>query len=267
MIKPVKTIQILNIAGFMAVIVVNILANTLPINDQTTQSVSASYKNLFTPAGFTFGIWSVIYLGLLSFVIYQSKGVLQRGANTAKTVASQLGVIFFLNCMANVAWLISWHYEIFPLTIAFMAFILLTLIDINVRIYSLIEKMGTSLPLKWLVKIPFGLYLGWICIAAIANVAVYLTDLDWQGFGLSEQVWAAIMIIIGGGVGLFLLKRLRLISAVIAITWGIAGIYFNRWQDSTPTVSTTCIIVIIALIVGLILMELKRKPITQHTNI
>ena len=61
-----------NLAAFVLVLAMNTLSNVLPLNSQTMPEISAKYPSLFTPAGFTFSIWGVIYLGLMIFVIYQA---------------------------------------------------------------------------------------------------------------------------------------------------------------------------------------------------
>jgi len=255
--KNIKILQILNILTLAGIIVVNFLANFLPINGQTTGAVSNQYENLFTPAGYAFSIWSVIYLGLIAFVLYQSQGLFG-GHNRQKPVASDIGLAFFINGIANIAWIYAWHYMQFNLTIILMAVILLSLIDINQRLYRAIPGK-TSKGHFWWVKVPFGLYLGWICVATIANTAVFLTYLGWTGFGVAEGTWTIIALLLGGFVGLWLLARLRLVSAALAITWGVAGVLVNLWtKGASAYIQFTAILVIVLLAIG-IARALRRK--------
>lgn len=64
-------IKIITVVTYLTMILVNALANILPINGITTGEVSDSFSNLFAPAGITFAIWGVIYTLLLGYTIYQ----------------------------------------------------------------------------------------------------------------------------------------------------------------------------------------------------
>ena len=58
-------------AAYLAMVAVNFLANSLPINNRSTGEISDAYPNLFAPAGLAFSIWGLIYLLLGVFVLYQ----------------------------------------------------------------------------------------------------------------------------------------------------------------------------------------------------
>jgi len=174
--------------------------------------------------------------------------------------------VFLISCLANIAWLYAWHYEQFTLSIILMALLLLSLIDINKRIHTILMKMDESPWLKWCLKIPFGLYLGWICVATIANVSVYLIAEGWGGFGISEHAWAIIMIFMSGLIGLLLLMRLRLFSAALVIAWGVTGILFRIKQTDPDFILTIVgVVMIIVLIIGVIsLLKKNHDPETEN---
>ena len=104
-----RTLQLLNLLGFILVIVLNGLANALPINGYTTGELSDRYPNLFVPAGFTFSIWGVIYLLLLVFVIYQIRNWWSKHRLDMSFV-QKIGPWFAISCLANASWIIAWHY-------------------------------------------------------------------------------------------------------------------------------------------------------------
>jgi hypothetical protein len=66
-----KNLSILNLLGFLGMVIVNYLAVALSLNNKTTGELSDQYPNLFVPSGFTFSIWGVIYLLLAIFIVYQ----------------------------------------------------------------------------------------------------------------------------------------------------------------------------------------------------
>ncbi|MEM8568693.1 MAG: hypothetical protein AAGF85_19710, partial [Bacteroidota bacterium] len=146
----------INAGCLVIVIVVNAMANALPINGMNTGEISALYPNLFVPAGVTFSIWSVIYLGLLGFTLYPFI--------TGKMLENRLASLFQLTCLLNVSWIFAWHYLLTELSLAIMLLFLLALIKIYRRLNI------TNNLYCWLVYVPMNIYFAWICVATIANV-------------------------------------------------------------------------------------------------
>ena len=183
-------LPILNAIALFFTLVVNYLANALPINGLATGEISDRFDVFFKPAGYAFSIWGLIYLGLLVFVIYQ----FTPGRRAADSV-SKIGPFFSLNCLANALWLLLWHFQLFTLSVAVMLAILISL----TKIYKNLE-IGRSLvhpAVKWFVHFPFSLYLGWICVATIANITIYLNWLTWDGFGISAKIWFGVVCLLG----------------------------------------------------------------------
>lgn len=234
--------KILNLIILLAVIAVNALANILPINGVSTGEVSAQYDNYFTPAGFTFSIWSIIYLGLLVFAIYQLVSKSFR--------AETIGYLFVLNGLANMGWIMAWHYGYLFVTLLLMGVLLYTLVIINLRV----DKSG------WQVKLPFQIYLGWICVATVANIAVYLKYLDWSALGLSEVTWGILLVVIAGALGLILLLKVRWMAASLTIAWGIWGIYNKQVaMDRADTYQWICLVVIGILVLSVVVQQVFNK--------
>ena len=176
-------LAILNLIGFLGTVIVNGLSSALPINDKTAGELSDQYPNLFVPAGLTFSVWGVIYILLAIFVIY---GLITAIKNTQKSsFMENVGVLFFISCLANVGWIFAWHYEILPLSLALMLLLLGSLITIYLRLR--IGKSDSTRIEKYLVHLPFSVYLGWITIATIANVTALLVDINWNTFGFRSK--------------------------------------------------------------------------------
>ena len=166
--------KILNWLGFIAVIALNSAANILPLNGKTTGEISDSIPTLFTPAGYVFGIWSLIYLGLLAFAVYQS----QSEQRTAE-IHERIGYWFFASCVFNSVWIVGWHYEQFALTLAIMLGLLVSLLVIYLRLDIGRRKVSTAESTA--VHLPFSIYLGWISVATVANVSAVLYTGGWNG--------------------------------------------------------------------------------------
>ncbi len=242
-----KLFQILNIIGFLGVLAMNYLAVALPLNGKTPGEISDLYPTLFTPAGFTFSIWSVIYLLLLVFVVKQSKNLFKSG-EAAPDFVGAIGPWFFLNCVANSVWLIAWHHEQFLLALAIMLAIFATLVQIYVRLG--IGQVSVSRGEWFGVHLPFSVYLGWITVATIANVSVLLVSRGWDGFGISPATWAAGMVAAGTLIGLTMLVRRRDAAFGLVLVWAFFGIWSARSGDDTmasSVVSATLVAMFVLL--------------------
>ncbi len=239
MTKTLTYRQMLNLFATLAVIIVNALANGLPINNQTTAQVSDRYPTLFTPAGYVFAIWGVIYLALLAFSIYQ---ILPSQQDSA--YLDSVGILFMLSCVANVAWILLWHYDLIYLTLIAMLGLLLCLALTYWRLG--IGKSRVPKAEKWLVHVPFSIYLSWISVATIANLAAALVRLNWSGCGISPQVWTALAVIVAGAIGAVIALTRKDIAYIAVAVWALLGIAFKSGQR--PWVMTVASIVALVLI-------------------
>ena len=218
-------LRVLNAASFVLVIVVNAMANALPINNKTTGALSDQYPNLFVPAGLTFSIWGVIYLLLAVFVVYQLL-FRPRQSPTRSSFLHRIGPVFVISSLANAGWIFAWHYEQVFLSLAVMTILLLSLIRIYLKLG--IGRPGATGREKLLVHLPFSVYLGWITIATIANATALLVDLRWNRFGLGEPFWAVLMILAGIVLALLVLSRRRDVYYALVVDWALLGILLKR---------------------------------------
>lgn len=252
----VKTLQILNLIGFLIMVGMNFLANYLPINGRTTGELSDKYANLFVPTGLTFSIWGVIYLALLGFTLYQVGNLFSTKASRANTITGQIGIWYFVSSLLNAIWIIVWHYELVPVSVAVMLLLLVSLLILNFGITNIAHPMtGTE---RFLTKAPFGLYLGWICVATIANVTAWLTGIRWQG-GFEQDTWAVIMICAGTAIALFAAVRMRNGYLSLAVVWAFAGIVLKRLETEPLFYS----IVFVAAVGAFILLIYSAIGIAQ----
>jgi benzodiazapine receptor len=216
--------------ALVAAIAVNGMANALPLNGQTTGEISDRFDVYFVPAGYVFSIWGLIYMALVAFAIYQALPAQRENPRLRR-----VGYLFVLSCMANIGWLFLWHYEFFPLTLAAMLSLLLLLIAIYLRLE--IGRAQVPATEKWLVHIPFSIYLGWITVATIANVTSVLDYLNWSGWGVSPEAWTVIMLIAGAGIASAVSLTRGDIAYMLVIIWAFAGIAVKH--VGTPVVATT----------------------------
>lgn len=226
-------VKYLNLILFAGMVLMNYLANALPLNNKTTGELSDSFPNLFVPAGITFSIWGVIYLLLIIYCIVQFTG-------SNQVVIANIGWFFGISCVLNALWIVFWHYGKLPASLIVMVGLLITLIYINLYI--------KELPFGF-IKAAFGIYLGWICIATIANVTALLVNTGWNGFGISQEVWTIVMISVGTLLATLTLYRLGNPFLGLAVIWAFTGIIIKRHDDFRSIVITAVVGITIVTIV------------------
>jgi translocator protein len=206
-----------NIFAFLGVLAVNGLANVVPIAGRTTGEVSARFPTLVTPAGYAFGIWALIYVGLVAFVLFQARA--PQHHNPRLHAADPW---FLLSCALNVAWLLAWHHMRVAESLLVMFVLLGSLIMVYRRLG--IGRVPVSRAEHLAVRWPFSLYLGWITVATVANVAIALQAAGWGGWGIPFPVWALGVLAVLGGVGLAVLLDRRDPVFPLVLVWAAAAI-------------------------------------------
>jgi hypothetical protein len=252
-------ISIVNLLGFLGIVIVNGLANAIPINNKTTGELSDQYPNLFVPAGFTFSIWGLIYILLAIFTVYQFIIALREGIQKESFI-DKIGLLFFISSAANIGWIFAWHYEIVPISLLMMLLLLGCLIGIYLRLC--IGNSVSPKTEKYFVHLPFSVYLGWITIATIANVTALLVDINWDTFGLGEQFWTIAVIAIGIGITLSILFTRKDIFYCLVVDWALIGILTKRIAVETVPDQGVIVITIIGIVLisaGIIFQIFRKK--------
>jgi hypothetical protein len=244
----------LNVAALAVMLTLNTLATTLPLGGRTTAEISDSFNLRFVPAGYVFAIWGLIYLALIGFTLYQALPAQQSNSAVRAT-----GYWFALSSAANAAWIVAWHTGHFTLTVALMLTLLASLIVIYSRLAALPPGSAAS---RWLVRLPFSLYLGWITVATVANVSAWLVDLGWGGQPFNPVVWTVILVAVATGLGLALLMRHRDLVYAGVLVWALVGILLKQ-SDSMPIVTVSALAVA-ALAAGAVAAVIRRpaQPIS-----
>jgi hypothetical protein len=243
-----------NVVAFVLVVVVNILANLLPLNGRTTASISDSYPTLIAPAGYVFSIWGIIYALLLIFTVFQALP-----SQRDKPFLRQVGYLFLLSSLANVSWLFLWHYGQIVLSILPMFVLLVSLILIYLRLQ--IDKPNAPTLEKLSVHVPFSVYLGWITVAPIANVAAAAVSLDLNGLGLGEVTWTVLVIIIALIITLGVIVTRRDFAYSLVLVWALVGIVVKQFdnQSIVLTAGASVAVIMVTLVAVNLRSMLKRQ--------
>jgi benzodiazapine receptor len=252
--KRFSGLAVVNAILILAVILVNALAVTLPLNGRSTAEISAGFKALFVPAGYVFSIWGLIYIGLLAFGVFQ----LLPSSRDNRLVKATDGW-FALSCIANCAWLFAWHYGLFPLSLLIMAVLLASLVLIYAGLHGQAAGQAPSFASRLLVRLPFSIYLGWITVATLANLSDVLSWVNFAGLGTPNAAWAAALCILAGLAAALMAAMYRDAAYAAVIVWALAGI-IQKQAAYGPIVAASVAAIALA-VMGLVLgLILPRRP-------
>lgn len=250
-----RPIAVLVAATYLTMVAVNILANALPLNGRRTGEVSQDYQNLFTPAGLTFSIWSVIYLLLGMHVLYQLGLFNARSGD--RRLLNRVGLLFSVSSIANTAWVFAWHYGLIPLSVVLIATILVCLI----LIANSLRGANLSARERWFVGVPFSVYFGWTTVATVANVTVLLVYLNWDGFGWADSTWATIIVLVAMVIGTVTMLRNRDLAYGLVLIWAFAGILIRHTSADGLDGRYPCVIA--AVVASLVVFTVAEVTVVR----
>lgn len=248
-----KLLKISSLGAYIIMVTVNALAMLLPIAGRQTGDVSDSYPNLFAPAGYAFSIWGVIYILLGMYSVYQ----LRQGKNE---ILARVNRLFIVNALLNTAWIFAWHYDYIGISVLLMGGLLYTLIRIAdiLRVSKLTEKEDLS------VRLPFSVYFGWITVATIANITVFLVSIGWNRFGLSEGFWTIAILLVGTFITSWRTLKDRAIAYGLVPVWAYGAILYKHLSASSfdgkyPAVIGTVALCLLVLAGAIVSVSTKKK--------
>lgn len=247
-----KTVPILAAISYLVMIAVNSLANVLYLGGTTTGAVSDAYTNLFAPAGITFSIWGLIYFLLALHTI----------SILITPIDSKTTILYMASSLVNCFWLVAWHTHLIGLSLVLMLVLLYLLIRINKAIHNLVENRSSYI----LLKLPFSIYLGWISVATIANVTVFLVSLGFRGWLVSEEYWTAFILLTGVAVAFLWVQQTKDRAYLITFLWAYTGILIKHTSEQLlnnqyPIIITTVVICLMLLLARLVITYRTFKQV------
>ena len=236
---------LLNVVFFVLAIYVNYLSVVTNLGGRTIRELSDKYDNLFTPSNQTFAIWSLIYTLVTGFLILQF-------FKKYKTSINQ-NPLFILSCIFNLSWIVFWQFEYIFISLLVMLALLTTLALINLEL----KKNGNLF-----YRITFGVYLGWICIATIANVTTFLVSKAIRFDVSTEEIITIGILAVGSAIVVWIMRTVRNASLAIAVCWAFYGIYVKRNADH-PVIANTALFALALVIVAAIWVAVNKKTVQQ----
>jgi hypothetical protein len=232
--QKAKIMNLVAAMTFFLALLLNVLANLIPINGLSTGVISDTYENYFAPAGFTFSIWAVIYSLLAGYVVWRLKNLPSSEDNPNNRFLYHVDIAFSVSSLANALWILAWHYLSFYLSFVLMIVILVSLAYINLQ-FKKDQHIST---------IPFRVYFGWIIVATVANITTMMVaDANsfrwfWNGGEVSEQLLTIIIVLITILLGNVIIIRQKDPFIGGVIIWSLVGI-FARHRMNLPEFGIT----------------------------
>ncbi|HEX8248454.1 MAG TPA: TspO/MBR family protein [Pyrinomonadaceae bacterium] len=233
-----KIRQMLVILATVGVIIINYLAGTGAISNTSVGDISDKYPTLITPAAYAFSIWGLIYLGMILFSVYQALP-----AQTASPHFLRTRTIYIASCAANCAWIYFWLHERILIATAVIFILLAALAFINLNL-----KGANSNAETWLVRVPFGIYFGWVTVASILNAAVALIFAGVEVTNTTATVWACVLIAVAAILGVFIRLKLGIAVYALTVAWALTAIAVK--QSGKTLVVSLCAFGVIALLIA-----------------
>lgn len=243
--------QVVTIAAIVGTLGINVSSNLFPLNGLSIGEISNTlFANvLITPANYAFAIWGVIYLGLMGLGIYQ---LLPRQRQNPDL--RRIGYWLAFACVAQGIWVFLFLLRLFGWSVVAMLGILLPLTVIYLRLGIALRRLPRWE--QWLIQIPISIYLGWITVATVVNVATALYSLNWNRWGFSDPIWTIVMLLVSGAIAAVIALKRRDVAFTLVIIWALVAIAVR--QLANPLIASVAGGV--ALILVVLILFARFKP-------
>lgn len=241
----------LNVIGTLIMLYVNYLSISLPLNNILPQEISQKYQTVITPPGITFSIWGIIYLSLISFLVYQ----IIKFYRNEPYVIEKTGLWYFTTTLLNSLWLFAWHYEKIILSTIIMVMLFINLIILYRKIG--IGESSVEVYDKIFMFFPFSVYIGWISLATVLNISILLLYLNWNGFGITHDGWGFIIISLITCLGLTVILTKNDVFLGLTYIWALSGILSTKIKLPNLITQIKDPLTLSAVIAGIILISVS----------
>ena len=235
----------ISLVGYIAVLITNYLANSLPLNDQQTGDITDAYVVPFQPAGWVFGtIWPTIYLLLGIYILYSFLP-----AGRRHSLIDSVGPILLVANIANISWLFAWHWERLVLALIILLVLAASLATIYLRIRTARrEAESMSAVQQALLAVPFSVYLAWACIASLANVQILMSEAGLDGL----EAWTVVFLVIGIALAATMALRWQDVAFPLVFAYAYTGIANRQWGEDTYVGTVAIVMAVIAVALAIV---------------
>lgn len=227
------------------------------VEESAGGSLSAT-ATVIAPAVPAFSIWSVIYLGLIAYVVWQ-----WLPANTASPRLRSIGLPAAVSMVLNAVWLLVTQ-------VGWLWVSVVVILALAGTLGELVRRLGLQGPgssaEKVLVDGTYGLYLGWVSVAAVANITATLVDAGVDPpIGIAQWFGAAVLAAVAV-IGVLLARTLGgRIAVALAMVWGLVWIAVGRLtgDPGSPVVGVAAVLA--ALVVGVAALVVRARGTATRT--
>jgi hypothetical protein len=243
--------QLTILVAIFGSIAINTLSNVFPPNGVNIGTLS---NTLFAsveiiPANYAFAIWGLIYLGLIAFGLYQLQPAQRHNPSLQRS-----GYLLVVACLAQCVWIYLFLDRRFPLSIMAMVGVLLPLIGLYQRLG--IGQRCVSRQERWLLHIPISIYLGWISVATVVNVAIALYSVNWDGWSIAPPVWTVIMMLVSAAIAALVTIQRHDTAYTLVMVWALVAIAIRH--INVPLIAVSGVGLAIALTLLPLVLTLKH---------
>ncbi|MBW4613618.1 MAG: tryptophan-rich sensory protein [Desmonostoc vinosum HA7617-LM4] len=244
--------QLATLVAIFGAFIINVVSNVFPLNGLTIGEISNSlFKDvLIIPANYAFAIWGLIYLGLFALAIYQFLPAQRHDLDLRK-----IGYLLVIASVAQCIWVYLFLSRLFALSIVAILLILLPLIIAYVRLG--IGKTRVSQSKKWCVYLPVSIYLGWISVATIVNIASALYSQGWNGWGISFSTWTVVILLAAFAIAAVIAIQRRDIAYPGVTIWALVAIAFKQWNNTL--IRNVALILALILVLAIVMKNLRTQ--------
>lgn len=227
---------------FVLMLLVNYLSSAGVFLPATQAEVSDKYVNLLAPAGITFSIWAVIYIGMAVAI---SIDFIRPQDDSFATYYRQLILPRMIEWIPlNIVWIICWSNEwILPALVVILLY--------TMRVMKAVETISGTAKLRenpWLLKYPMGIHLAWLLVASMANLTTYTVSQGLDLTGLVGIIWTVVMMIIIIAVSVYYYTKLGNEAIMPVALWTLVGIFIKHSPMSSFEYKEVSIMYISALL-------------------
>jgi len=199
---------------------------------------SNEYPTYFTPMGYAFSIWGLIYLAQIMYSVFQLLP-----SQSEYTVYDKVAGVLFLSQILTSAWVVVFtsDYMFYAEILIILTYLCTADMYFQIKSFLQVEKKDSS---NWwsILSVPFGLYFGWMTVATIAGVGITIESCTGNYtsplLGIYAQSWAEGLIAIATGLGIYISSRYRDVVYPAVIAWATTAIYLKT-AHTTEGVHTT----------------------------
>lgn len=250
--KEAQGLRIMNTIFFVFMVAANAIFELMPLNNVTSADVSARYDTLLTPPGFAFAIWTVIYVWLFLFILYQFGIFHSRSEGDNPDIIHAIGAFFMISCAANIGWIFAWHNEYLFLQLILIIVLWISLLYIR---YGL-QKEVRSVKDNVFARMPFSIYLSWTTAAMALNLTIAVREYSHDYFGMTEEGWAIGFLAFLFVLAEYFLFRYHDYLYALTASWVLFGILFRYLTPTGDGNEHTTILLLTAVLLGVLLVSL-----------